>query len=111
MEVNPKLKDDNYYRWSYDIQMTLKSKNLWKNCEYESIGEYRRSMMDKSGKDEKEIITNQERMKWLEDDDKCIAIIGKNVSERFIPIIKNARTAHHAWVNITQEFAGYNNAL
>jgi len=46
MEMNPKvisiskLRDDNGYKWSYEMKMLLGSKDLWKNCEYRSEEEY-----------------------------------------------------------------------
>ena len=35
-----KLRDDNYYKWSYEMRMNLQSRGLWKNCEYDSFESY-----------------------------------------------------------------------
>jgi len=41
-----KLKDDNGYKWSYEMKMFLGSKDLWKNCEFKGLEEYLRSLDD-----------------------------------------------------------------
>ena len=41
-----KLTDVNGYKWTYDIKMLLKSKDLWKNCIYENIYNYQIDMLE-----------------------------------------------------------------
>ncbi len=103
-----KLKDDNGYKWSYDLKMFLGSKDLWKNCEFKGLEEYLRSLDDededeenekkekkeKKGKNEKKEISIIVRREWKKDDAKCLSIIGMSVGERFIPTIREATTAH-----------------
>ena len=95
-----KLKDDNGYKWSYEMKMILGSKDLWKNCEFTGVEEYLRSLDDdedekneKKGKNEKIEISISERREWKKDDAKCLSIIGMSVGERFIPIIRESTTA------------------
>ena len=44
MENIGKLREDNHFKWLYDMQMLLKAKNLWKNVQYESLIEYIKSI-------------------------------------------------------------------
>ncbi len=104
-----KLTDDNGYKWSYEMKMMLGSKDLWKNCEFRSIEEYLRALDDED-KNEKKGASLSERREWKKDDMKCLSIIGLCVSERFIPIIREATTAYQAWLEIERELAGSNNS-
>ena len=121
--VNPKtiskLKDENGYKWSYEMKMILGSKDLWKNCEFKGLEEYLRSLDDDDDenekkevrrKNEKKEISITERREWKKDDSKCLSIIGMSVGERFIPIIRESTTAHQAWQKIEVELAGSNNS-
>jgi len=120
-----KLRDDNWFKWSYEMMMLLKSKGLWKNVEYENLLEYTRRyesgsmLMSK----EKEIVVNLENkeekynpkqekksIKWAEDDEKCMALIGLNVSEKFYGLIRACSNAFEAWNKLKKEFDGYNAA-
>ena len=114
-----KLSDTNHYKWTYDITMLLKSQDLWKNVIYKNIDEYyrmmRRSIEDDEVKeieedDKKLMIDFKERLKWERDDEKCLAVIGMSVGERFIPIIRECKTAHEAWEAIQREIAGASNS-
>ncbi len=85
-----KLKDDNGYKWSYEMKMFLGSKDLWKNCEFKGLEEYLRSLDDddedeeedeenekkekkkKKRKNEKKEVSVSERREWKKDDAKCL---------------------------------------
>ena len=84
-----KLKDDNGYKWSYDMKMILGSKDLRKNCEFRSIEEYLVSLDgDMKGKNEKKEISISERREWKKDDAKCLSIIS-NKRNKVIPILRS----------------------
>ncbi len=80
--------------------MLLKSQDLWKNVICKNIDEYysmmRRAMgevvKEKEEDDKKSMIEIKERLKWERDDEKCLAVIGMSVGERFIPIIGECST-------------------
>src|SRR5436305_872382 len=102
-----KLNDENYYTWSYDVEMLLSSKGLWEHClspterqqqrqQYEEL--LRPTSILRSNFDENEQLrfTEPERIdaKWIEDDKKCMAIIGMNIETKFISIIRRSRLAY-----------------
>ena len=106
-----KLNDSNHYKWTYDITMLLKSQDLWKKVIHKNIDENYRMMRRSSESDvekkeeeedyeRKEKIDFKERLKWERDDEKCLAVIGMSVGERFIPIIRECNTpiTSEAWV-------------
>ncbi len=110
-----KLNDSNHYKWTYDITMLLKSQDLWKNVIHKNIDEYYRMMRrsiegdveeKEEENDRKDKINFKERLKWERDDEKCLAVIGMSVGERFIPIIRECKTANEAWEAIQREIAG-----
>lgn len=134
--INPsqitKLKDDNYFKWNYEVEMFLRSKGLWKNLQFKSLREYYFSKglevpeeIKTEAKEEKEILKTTEvssttklvdkdffraQILWDEDDSKCIALIGLCVSERYYQIIKSYTTAYGIWEALKSEFKGFNNA-
>jgi copper chaperone CopZ len=42
--VLQKLADENYFKWSYEMEMHLRSLGLWKNVCFETIEEYLKSL-------------------------------------------------------------------
>ncbi len=102
-----KLRDDNYYKWSYEMRMNLQSRGLWKNCENDSFESYVIEMKKKQeteiriqqsinekriqnnqqvikfdeSKEDQVMMTTKEMMEWM-NDEKCVAIIGLCLSDR-----------------------------
>jgi hypothetical protein len=131
-----KLNDDNYFKWSYEMRMILQGRGLWKNCEHEDLERYivetkkkkyelerkmtvkinerRRESGQKEikfdeNRDDEVMITTKEMMDWMNDDEKCVAMIGLSLSDRFIITIKQLTTAYEIW-NRIKELASTNNS-
>ena len=131
-----KLRDDNYYKWSYEMRMNLQSRGLWKNCEYDSFESYVIEMKKKKqeveirmqqtinekriqnnqqaikfdeSKEDQVMMTTKEMMEWMNDDEKCVAIIGLCLSDRFIITIKQLSSAYQIW-NKIKELSSTNNS-
>ena len=118
------------------MRMILQSRGLWKNCEYEDFERYLVEMKKKKAdtekrlqrtindrrrdngqkeikfdenKDDEVIVTTKEMMDWMNDDEKCVAMIGLSLSDRFITTIKQLTTAYEIW-NKIKELASTNNS-
>src|SRR6185437_14669294 len=129
-----KLNDNNSYKWSYEIKMLLQSKDLLKNIEYESLIEFtaktlgndlsesQKQIINEKGNNdndrrlelieklEKKLeISKKDKMEWVRDDSRCVAIIGLSVSERYIPLIKESKNAFELWTKIKNELSTINN--
>ncbi len=96
-----KLSDNNYHKWSYDIRLVLQTKGLWKNVEHESLNDYVRDMNDGvEDEDDKVKMTGKDRVEWKENNEKCSAIIGLSVSDRYTQTIKDSTTPNEIWVKL-----------
>lgn len=125
--VLQKLADENYFKWSYEMEMHLRSLGLWKNVCFEAIEEYWKSLdgeeepqeiklepKKKAKSNESplkliEAVKPAEKRKWKEDDSKCIATIGLFVAEKFYRKLRECKSAYEAWRILAKEAGGQNN--
>ena len=113
-----KLGDDNYFKWSYEMEMYLKVKDLWKNCIYATVEEYENrtvsvkieseSMTTTTTTTTKSGLSREKIEKYLDDDSKCLALIGLHVSEKYYGKIKQAKNAKEAWDSLKEESGATN---
>ena len=89
-KVIHKLTDDNYYTWSYDIEMLLASKGLSQHC-------------FPLAKEDEALVRDQT---WIINDKKATALIGLNVDDKFIPIIRRCHSTHEIWTELRKQFNG-----
>ena len=101
-EAIPKLTDDNYYTWSYEMEMLLASKGLWNHCltdvqQIQELKEFIKMELPEAEEDKIEELALQRLPKkdvtWMSRDKKCIALIGMHVDAKFIPIVKSQKFA------------------
>jgi len=83
-----KLSDENYNRWSYEMEMVLRSKGLWKYCVV---------------KDEEE--KGQEReVDYEEGDSKARGTIALCVEQKFYDVIRKKESAREVWMALKDYF-------
>ena len=92
-----KLSDDNYSTWSYEMELLLKSKGLWKHTQTEWV------------KGEKDTLEGKAKQpdsldQWEENDDRASALIGLNVSQKFYPVLKGKKSCFQIWNALLAEF-------
>ncbi len=96
-----KLSDSNYHKWSYDIKLVLQTKGLWKNVENATLADYVDEMNDGVSEEEDKVkMTGKDRVEWKENNEKCMAIIGLSVSDRYTQTIKESTTPKEIWVKL-----------
>jgi hypothetical protein len=116
----PKLGDDNFYSWSYEMEMLLSSKGLWNHCltEEQQIAElsqfseqvYREANPDVKDIKADVILETAKKLlptkdaTWITNDKKCVAIIGLNVDAKFIPTIRAHKYAADVWKALKNNF-------
>jgi len=100
------LRDDNFYRWKFEISMLLRQKSLFQNIEYKDVDAYIIGKMIKLSSDDEAKL----RLKWSFDDDKAMAYIGSNVDPKYYSTITNSQSAYEIWKNIAKLFEGVNTA-
>jgi hypothetical protein len=115
----PKLGDDNFYSWSYEMEMLLSSKGLWNHCltEEQQINEIYDLAKETLKSENPEADLKRENVimvakkllpkkdaDWYSNDKKCLAIIGLNVDPKFIPTIRAHKTAAEVWNGLKANF-------
>ena len=98
-----KLADDNYFKWSYEVEMYLRMKELWNNC-LTTPDEYLQKISEEEAAEDITKLKNA----FISDDSKCLAIIGLHVTEKYYGYIKKATCAKEAWENLKAEFGANN---
>ena len=83
-----KLTDDNYYQWSYDVEMLLGSKGLYAH-------------LYPLQEDQQALIKDPT---WLLNDKKAVSLIGLNVDNKFISIVRKHTYAHEIWNDLRSQF-------
>ena len=97
-----KLDETNYFAWAFEIEMLLRSKDLFEHCSISTEEKFQKEIMD----DDK----HGEVIKWISDDSKAIAIIGLNVSQKYFSTIKNCSSCKEVWISLKKHFAETSNS-
>src|SRR5215831_9846965 len=92
-----KLDETNYFAWAFEIEMLLRSKDLFEHCSISTEEKFQKEIMD----DDK----HGEVIKWISDDSKAIAMIGLNVSQKYFSTIKNCSSCKEVWISLKKHFS------
>jgi hypothetical protein len=99
-----KLAEDNYYKWSYEMEMMLKVKELWNCCQL-TPGEYIESLEKFKIKEE---TLDTKIIKFREDNERCLAFIGLSVTEKYYGTVKSSTSAKEVWNKLKEETGATN---
>jgi hypothetical protein len=113
-----KLSDDNYYSWSYEMELFLIGKGLWTHCqtEEELLAEKIEEIRHESEEAQSEaqlLVVAKKRLSASKDQDfyakdkKCISCIGLNVDSKFYPIIRAHKMACDVWKALRANFTSH----
>jgi hypothetical protein len=116
-----KLGDDNYYSWSYEMEMLISSKGLWNHCQTEKqqIAELIEFLEQNPTNPQADPLNKEQLLvaaqkllavkdtKYMSENKKCIALIGLNVDSKFIPIIRSFKYACDVWQALKHNFTSH----
>jgi hypothetical protein len=124
-----KLNNDNYWSWSYEMKNLLKSKNLWKYCQYDNSEEYydklgmisheSSEILEEEYGESKQVkkiprkskFSVEENIKWNEENEKCLALLSLCVDKKYYGLLNKAKNAKSGWESIENEFKNVSSGL
>ena len=89
----PKLREDNYENWSWLCQQVLEEQGVWKYVDPEVK--------------EEDLLSETEESEKRKHEGLALRIIGMSVTERYLGMVRRAKTARNAWRVLQEELQSH----